>query len=213
MLFKNLVLAAQQYFPSLKIKYKDNSILMKILAKLFFFDKTFKDNSTTRGFTIYLPSPTFIKMHPVSGAVIFLHELAHLYYRQKMGIFFNLLYLMPQLLILPSLLLFLISWKVALPVILLVSMLPAYFRMHFEKQAYLSSIYVIEKLSVKLNFNPHLVEQSEFLYDQFNGCIYSWKYGFDARSQFNQAVLDIQGGARPYQSEIFDILDDLISKI
>jgi hypothetical protein len=216
MLFNNLVTASKQHFPYLKIKYKNKSILMKLLSFLFFFNKKFMTEClTTIGYTIYLPSEHYMKIKPVSGSVIFMHELVHLYDKRKLGILFTLGYMLPQILIIPSLLLFLISWKIAIPVIiiLLTPLVPAYFRMIFEKRAYLSSIYVIQKLSIKLNFNPHLPSQIEHFLSQFNNSYYYWMWHFNLEDEFEKAMREVENNKKPYNDEIFVLLDDLMAKM
>jgi len=142
--FQELLTAAQKYFPSLQIKYKNQSAFMKFLGFLLFFNKSFMtDYTTTIGDTVYIPTENYIKLRPISGAVVFLHELVHLYDHKRIGSFwFQLSYMMPQIFALPALLLFLISWKLALPVIILFLLpIPSYFRMKYERRAYYSSIH------------------------------------------------------------------------
>lgn len=218
MAFQDLLATAQQYFPSLQIKYKNKSLLMKFLGILLFFNKGFMTNyTTTIGSTIYLPNSNFVKLRPVSGAVVFMHELTHLYDQKRIGYFFFMFsYLWPQILVLPAFFLFLISWKIALPVILLLcAPLPAYFRMKYEKRAYLSSLYAIQKLGVKLDFKPHLETQSKYFIQYFsdNNYYYMWPFGNSVSKHFVQAIKQIQRGERPFQDPVFDMLDDLITKV
>lgn len=218
MAFQDLITAAQKYFPSLRIQYKDRSVLMKILNFLLFFNKGFMtDYTTTLGSTVYIPNDHYVKFRPVSGAVVLLHELVHMYDQKKIGSpWFELACLMPQVLIIPALLLFLLTWKIALPVILLLALpIPAYFRMHFEKRAYLSSLYVIQKLSEKLNFNPRLESQSVHFIECFidSSYYFMWPFGNKVAKDFDAAIKLIQNGQRPYQDPVFDMLDDLINKV
>lgn len=162
MIFQYLVTAAQKYFPSLQIKYKDQSVLMKFLSVILFFDKDFMARyATTFGYTIYFPSQHFTKLHPISSAVILFHELARLYGLNK-------------------------------------------------KEAYLSSLYVIWGLSRKMHFNPHLeIEAAKFV-DQLKK---PWLSSAILEKQFQEAILEIKAGGKPYNSPIFDMLDDLICKV
>src|SRR4030043_385107 len=102
MSFQTLVQSAQTHFPNLKIKYKDESLLMKILGKLMFFNKGFMTSyTTTIGSTIYFPNSNFVKARPISSSVILLHELVHLYDNSKFTApLFSFLYLFPQILVL-----------------------------------------------------------------------------------------------------------------
>src|SRR5271167_3756358 len=108
MAFTDLVTAATTYFPKLQIKYKNQSSVMRFLGKLLFFTPGFMtDYTTTIGSTIYAPSTQFFTLHPVSSSVVLLHEFVHMYDQKIVSpLLFQLTYLLPQLLILPALLLF-----------------------------------------------------------------------------------------------------------
>lgn len=161
MSFSDLTQAAQQHFPKLQIKYKDQSLLMKLLSLLLFFDKGFLTEYTTVvGNTIYLPSCHFVRVRPISAAVLFLHELTHLY--------------------------------------------------NGKKKAYLSSLYVIWKLSQRLNFNPHLETEIEEFTKQLNR---PWMSRTALNERFQSVATKIKRGERPYQDPIFNIIDNLITKM
>jgi hypothetical protein len=218
MAFQDLVIATRKYFPNLQVKYKDQSTFMKILALLFFFNRSFMtDYITTIGNTIYIPTQDYIKLRPISGAVIFMHELVHMYDQKRIGnIWFQLAYMLPQILILPALLLFLLSWKIAIPVIILLALpIPAYFRMYFERRAYVSSVYVIQKLSERLKFNPRLDGQNTYFIEYFidSSYYFMWPFTGSVTDKFNAAAQLVQDGRRPYQDPVFDILDDLVTKV
>jgi hypothetical protein len=217
--FQELVTASQKYFPSLQVRYKDRSNFMKFLGTVMFFNKKFMSSYTINiGNIIYLPNCHFTKSHPVSGSVSFLHELIHLYDQKRLGnIGFRLSYLFPQILSLLSLLLFLVSWKIALPIFLLFLLpIPAYFRMKYEKRAYLSSLYVIQKLSKsKVHFTAHLDIHSRYFIKSFIDSTYyfMWPFKKYLRQEFKRAIELIEAGQRPYQDPVFDMIDDLIGKV
>lgn len=218
MAFNNLLLAAEKYFPSLQIKYKNHSPFMKLIGILLFFNRRFMtDYTTTVGSTIYIPTDHYIRLRPVSGVVVLLHELTHMHDERKYGhLWFQLSYIFPQILVLPALLLFLIGWKIALPVVLLsLTPIPAYFRMVYEKRAYLSSLYVIQKLSEKLLFVPHFESQkADFIKCFMDSSYYfMWPFKSHLNREFDAALEKIQAGQRPYQDGLFDMLDDLISRM
>lgn len=81
---------------------------------------------------------------------------------------------------------------------------------HSTKKAYLSSLYVIWRLSQRLNFNPHLQLQSDIFIKELTK---PWTKKSSLQRDFQQAIHQIQSGQRPYQDPIFDILDDLITKV
>lgn len=218
MSFPDLLAEAQKYFPQLQIKYKNTSWFMNILGKMVFFNKYFMTTYiTTIGSNIYVPNANYFKLHPVSGPIVFMHELVHLYDQKRMGkLWFYLSYFIPQLLIIPSLLLFLISWKIALILtILFLLPTPSYFRMNLEKRAYLSSIYTLYKLSQTLNFDPHLDTQNADFVQHFTNGTYYWMWPFKKSiiNDFSVATQLVQNGNRPYQDPVFDMLDDLITKM
>lgn len=219
MAFQDLLIAAQKYFPSLQVKYKNQSTFMKVLGTILFFNKSFMtDYVTTIGSIIYIPDQNYMKLHPVSGSVTFLHELVHIYDSGKISRpLFTFLYLLPQimaLLLLP--LFFFLKWWIVLPLVLLcLAPIPAYFRMVFEKRAYISSIYTLNALGKRLNFNPHLANQVSFFVEQFCNSYYYFMYPFkkELNKQFNEAMQKVLSGQRPYQDPVFDILDDLVTKV
>lgn len=218
MSFQELIIAAKKYFPDLRIKYKDQSPLMWLMSKLLVFNRGFMTrHTTTINNFIYFPSEKFVKCHPISASVVLLHELVHLYDRRRVGkLFFSISYLFPQVLLpICSILFIFISWKIILPITLLCMLpIPAIFRMHWEKRAYLSSFYVLHKLGIKMGFDPHLKNQENIFLNCFHGL---WYYGMwpfhDIDKLFDDARRAADADQRPFQDPIFDILDDLVSKI
>ena len=79
-----------------------------------------------------------------------------------------------------------------------------------KKKAYLSSLYVIYKLSKQMNFNPHLDIQSKNFMDEMRK---PWTNYLSLQQEFQVAIDKIQSGERPYQDPIFDTLDDLMTKL
>ena len=158
MSFSDLTLAAQQYFPHLQIKYKNQSTLMKFLSN--FFDKSFMtEHATVFCNTIYIPNQNFVKVHPVLAAVAFMHELARL--------------------------------------------------RNPRVKAYVSSLYVIWKLSQRMHFVPHLETEARNFTQQLESF---WLPAPVLKEQFEVAIQKIILGQRPYEDPIFDILDDLVTK-
>ena len=216
MSFQNLVTCAQKYFPDLQIKYKNESLFMKLLSKLLFFNKGFATSyTTTIGSTIYFPTEAFVKSRPISSIVVLLHELVHIKdsYKYTKPLF-SFLYLTPQILFLVCLPLLLISWKIAIPLMLFFALpIPSFFRMHFEKRAYIASLYVLQKLSIRMNFNAELDKQKDYFLQQFKNSYYYYMWVFkNINKDFDYALIKIKSGERPYNDSVFDILDDLIIK-
>jgi hypothetical protein len=214
---QSLISAANVYFPDLKVKYKDSSNFMKLLSYILFFNKRFMTSyTTTIGSTVYFPNEKFIKSRPTSSATIFLHELVHIYDAKRFNVLlYSFLYLFPISLLLVALPLFIVSWKIAL-VLTIISLtpLPSYFRMYFERRAYMVSLYAIQKLSEKMNFKPYLDKSKDSFISEFKSSSYYFMWVFPSiNTRFNEAVIKIQSGKRPYEDPIFDIIDNLLDKI
>jgi len=218
MSIQDLITAGQKYFPNLQIKYKDQSWFMQALGKILFFNPGFmKSFTTTIGETVYFPSQPFVKIRPISSSVVLLHELVHMFDEKRLSKpAFSLSYLFPQILAPIFLaLLFFVSWKIVLPLAFLsMAPIPAYFRMYYEKRAYISSIYVLYKLGQLKNFDPKLDTQAAAFVQYFKDSSYyfMWPFG-NLDAEFAQAVTDVKAGKRPYDSPVFDMLDDLVTKV
>lgn len=217
MSFQDLVSESKNQFPDLQIKYKESSLFMKILGKILFFNPSFMtDYITTIGSTVYFPSESYVKVTPVSASIALLHELVHVYDAKKINKYlFYLLYLFPQTLILLVPILFFFSWKIGLILSLIfVLPIPAYFRMHFEKRAYITSLYALNKLSKKLNFDPDLNNQKNVFITQFKNSAYYYMWIFsNIEKDFDNSVKNITDNKHPFEDSVFDIIDKLIIKI
>lgn len=213
MSFESVVNEAKINFPNLQIKYKDESLFMKILGKIMFFNKSFMtDYVTTVGNTVYFPSKSFLAIRPVSSLMILMHELVHVYDSKKFtSPLFSFLYLFPQILALLALPLFFINWQIALLFLLFLLPIPAYFRTYFEKRGYLISLYVENKLSKKLKFSINLDNAKNDSIKHFKNSDYYFMWPFKSvDTQFNEAAIKINNDQRPFEDPIFDILDKLI---
>lgn len=204
---------AKEFFPNLEIKYKDESLFMKILSKLMFYNNKFMtDYTTTIGSTVYYPSKEYLKISPISSAVVLLHELVHMYDSNKSNKFiFGFLYLFPQILALLFFPMLFISWKIAIFFLLFLLPIPAYFRMKYEKRAYLTSLYVIHVLSIKKNFAVMLEKQKDNYLQYFKNSDYYFMWIFGLKNEFEDSLNKINNGEKPFEDpEIFNILDKII---
>lgn len=217
MSFQDLVQASQKYFPDLQIKYKTESTLMKFIGRLLFFNKSFMTSyTTTVGSTVYFPSAPFVKVRPISAAIILLHELVHVKDSKKVSKpVFSFLYLSPQILVFLLIPFLFLSWKIALPFLLLAAPIPSFFRMYYEKRAYMASLYVMNALGKRLAFDPMLDKQKAYFIDQFKGSYYyfMWPFGKGLTKDFDEAVTKIKAGQRPFEDPVFDMLDDLVTTV
>lgn len=215
-----LIENAKKYFPDLQIKYKNQSFIMKILATLMFFNKGFMTHFTnTFGSTIYFPNESFTK-DPINFTSVFLHELVHVHDFKKHGsLLYSFLYGFPQILFLLCIPLFFFYWKIALILsIICLLPIPAYFRMVFEKRAYLCSLYVLNYLYKKYHLisdtQQMLNDDKEFYCQEFFGSSYYFMWPFKLlKYDFDKGLNRIKAGLRPYDDEVFDMIDDLLSKV
>lgn len=149
MTFESVVTEAQKLFP-VQIKYKNEDTGMNILGKLMVFNPSFMTKYiTTIGYNVYYPSQEWIQKNPQDAIVTFIHECTHMYDEKTNNSFlWKLGYLFPQWLSLfVPFLLFFLSWKVVLPLVLFFLLpLPAPFRMMFERKAYCVGTYAAYKL-------------------------------------------------------------------
>ena len=196
----------------LDVKYKDTSFLMKLLSLILFFNKDFmKSFTTTIGTTIYYPSEEFVKNSPITSLITLLHELVHIIDYNKNKLLFTLLYLFPQILAIFALPLFFISWKFSAFFLLFLLPLPAYFRMKYERKAYAVSLYVIKQLSLKKNFKVELEKQKDNYISYFKKSDYYYMWIFKTiDSDFNEYLLKIENNERPFDDEIFNLIDKYI---
>jgi hypothetical protein len=77
---------------------KKDSMLMKLLSFLLFFNKSFMTNYVTTMYPkIYVPSLPWHPNSPIRRISTLAHEYVHLRDRKRMGLLFNFLYLSPQI--------------------------------------------------------------------------------------------------------------------
>jgi hypothetical protein len=210
MAFNELVTKAQTYFPDLKIKYKDQDTLMKILGTLLFFNPKFKTSfTTTIGDTIYWPSEKFVQDNPLSAANIFIHECVHIYDEKKNGsVSFKLGYLFPQILALPMLLLlFVLTWKIVLPLALLcLAPWPAPFRANAERRAYFVSMRAAYQL-----YGMDPTTQGTHYAENFKNASYYFMMPFGEDKRFADEAANLTAGKPESASE--PTLDKLITDL
>lgn len=219
MSFQDIVnTATANYFPDLQIKYKDQSTFMKILGKILFFNPDFMTQYiTTIGSTVYFPSASFITLHPVTSEMLLMHELVHIYDQKRVSKpIFEISYMLPQALFpICLLLMFLVSWKIMLPIaFLMLAPIPAYFRMYWERRAYFASLYVLQLLSNKLLFVYNAQTQANFFIEDFKDGDYYWMWPFKSiDSQFATAATQIASGKTPFvDTALFTMLQALVAK-
>lgn len=199
--------------PEFNIKYKDKSLLMKILSKILFFNN-FNEFITTIKYDVYFPSEQFVEKDPKNSIIILSHEFVHAKDAQKYNpIIFSFLYLFPQILFIPSLLLLFIHPLFILLSLIFLLPLPAFFRMNFETRGYIMSLYMTNEILKELSFSSE--KRKEILYRQaksidekyFKGWAYykMWPFGVlkYLNTKIDEMIVDDSSNEKfPYSEEI-----------
>ncbi len=210
MAYADLVTKAKTYFPTFQVKYKDQSAFMQIIGKILFFNKDFMTNFiTTIGNTVYVPSEKFVEDNQQNLSGVLIHECTHMYDSKRLGPLFTLGYLFPQILALPALLLFLVSWKIALPLFLLALLpWPAYWRTHLEQRAYYVGMYARYKI---FGYDP--IGEGNYYAHFFKDGSYYWMWPFGVDAEFNQEGSNIEDDKPACASEpaLYQMVNDLIA--
>lgn len=194
-------LLAQQ-LPGFTVKFKNESLLMKIIGKLMFFNPKFMTSFiTTIGKTVYFPNQEVLDHGGNNSLMVLAHEFRHSTDADKMGrIVFSLLYLLPQLLAPFMLLLLPFCWPLALALfVLFLCPLPAPWRKSFELRGYLMSLFMANELLKEANLNQdirtkalfNLVELTNTYFTSFD---YYKMWPFGVVEQLNLAVPRIASG-------------------
>jgi hypothetical protein len=208
MAFNDLVIKAQTYFPNLQVKFKDQSTLMKVIGKICFFNPAFMTSFvTTIGNTIYMPNYAYTQTQ--AGTDVFIHEVVHLYDQKRFSFLYTLAYALPQLLFLPSLLLFLISYKLAIPVSLFFLLpIPAPWRTYFEKRAYSVQLYVYKQMWG--NSLDELYTAADDLNKFFTGSTYYFMWPFSEDSSLRSVAANVSVGNDPMNDPALMIIVDAL---
>lgn len=175
--------------PQFEIAYKDSSSLMKIIATILFFNKTFMtDFITTIGYTVYFPSKEQIEKNEFSSIATLAHEYVHAIDAKRINpIIFSILYLIPIPLFLITLACGLLWWPLYLISLIFLLPLPAPFRMWAEVRGYTMTLFIINeiykerRISLK-NRKEHLYEMCKNIDKNFTGPAYyfMWPFGREA---------------------------------
>tara|TARA_Y100000034_G_scaffold2384_1_gene2935 strand:- start:145 stop:783 length:639 start_codon:yes stop_codon:yes gene_type:complete len=87
----------QEQIPGFEILSKKESLLIKIVSKLLFFNKKFLTSYVTTLYPkVYVPELPWREKDHVAAMATLAHEYVHLKDRKRMWLFFNFLYLFPQ---------------------------------------------------------------------------------------------------------------------
>lgn len=188
----------------MKIKFKNESLLMKIISTLLFFNKDFMSSYvTTIGKTVYFPSKEHFYKNEESSFIVLCHEAMHVNDSNKYtGLLFSFLYLFPQALFLFGFFGFLNPWMFLCFFFLLP--LPS-IRAYFEYRAYLVTLYVKNKMNYRI-----------YIYDiikQFTTSRYYWMFPFESllEKKFAEKLLTVSYNKHPINDLFFIKIDKILS--
>lgn len=214
MTFDDSVIRAQKYFPSLQIKYKDESPIMKLISKLVFFNDKFSNYATTLGQTIYISSKHRAQTQPEVSIATLCHELSHMYSsKKKTAIIYSLSYLFPQVLVFAAIpVFFFFSLFKSLLCLLFLLPLPSPTRTTEEKQAYTISLYAEHKMNIIRNTQFDLDEKRDEIIAEFKGPSYYFMWWLPGVDNFFVGITSkIKAGDKPeYDQELYAMVDDVI---
>lgn len=172
----------------IKIAFKDESLLMKIVGFLLFFTKGFMTRfTTTLGNTVYFPSREWLEKNERSATRVLAHELVHMHDRKKMNkrytvIGYPSLYLFPQILAVFSLLAFLafinLSWLFCLFFLLFLAPIPAPGRFYIESRGYAMNLFLSSLSASYENYTYKAEDHAEKLAKYFTGPLYFYMWPF-----------------------------------
>jgi len=198
------------------IKYKDESKFMKLLGMILFFNKNFsKSYLTTINNTIYLPNKQWLESKPISSISTILHELVHVSDKNKYGfLLFTFAYLFPQILLILSIPLIIISWKFIIISLFLISPIPALGRAYLEYRAYCMTIYVLYVLTKQYGLNVDFSTLKSNIVNQFTSSSYYFMFPFKniINSKLNNVIENCLKNKHPFEDKIFIMADKILEK-
>ena len=169
---ENLEYHIRKEFPDFELIDKRDSLLMKVLSKVLFFNKTFMTSYiTVIGNKVYVPRLPWKRTNPYGATVVLAHEWVHMKDNKRLGFWFKFLYLSPQIFSILALLGF---WKpIFFAALVFLLPYPALWRAKFELRGYTISMAVRWWLLQK---EPDY----DFFAKQFTGPSYYFMYPFES---------------------------------
>lgn len=185
--FDSFLLHMRNEGHKIKIAFKDESFLMKILGFLLFFTKDFMTRFTTvlRN-TVYFPSREWLKKHDKKAVRVLAHEIVHIHDRKRLNkkytiIAYPFLYLFPQILAVFSLLTFLafvnLNWLFCLLFLLFLAPIPAPGRFYLEARGYAMTMFV-RTLMRKVPDQQKVEDHAKKVVKHFIGPLYYFMWPF-----------------------------------
>tara|TARA_A100001515_G_scaffold8967_1_gene7499 strand:- start:598 stop:1245 length:648 start_codon:yes stop_codon:yes gene_type:complete len=169
-----------------EIKSKQDSLLMKILSYLVFFNKKFMTSFVTTAYPkVYVPQLPWKEGEHIGAIATLAHEYVHLSDRKRMGWLFNLLYISPQVLFVFGLLSFYSLWFMLF--FLFILPIPSIGRAWLEFRAYRMTMACYYWLS-------DYELPTDWLARYFTNSSYYWMFPFKKyiSNKFKEALVDIK---------------------
>lgn len=186
--------------PKFEIRFKDESLFMKILGKILFFNKSFMTRYiTTIGDKVYWPSRKKFEDDPTASFIILAHEYVHIMDYINHPMYFTSGYAFPQILAifaLLSVLAFISPWFLFfLFFLLFLAPIPAPIRKWAEMRGY--------GMTVKLRawfWGPLSEEDIDHYSKQFTTSAYYFMWPFE-----KNVKKELRNWANPDDLECFNI--------
>jgi hypothetical protein len=179
---------------NLNIKFKNESLAMKILGNVLFFNKNFMTSFiTTLGNNVYFPSSDFLNTNTYETLPVIFHEKCHDLDSRKNKLF-SFLYLFPQILSPFALLLCLVSFWLSIAIsVLFLLPLPAYWRHKYELRGYKMSLFVGSELCKENNLSTadtliYLNNMRNSIDRMFRGSSYYFMWPFGVKKELDETV-------------------------
>jgi len=214
----NLENKIKEQVPSFEVRFKDESMFMKILSKILFFNKNFMTSvTTTIGTKVYWASRERYEAKPGASFRTLAHEFVHIVDFIKRPVRFVLGYLFPQifaLLALFAVLAFISPWFLLfLLALLFLAPLPAPFRKTAEMRGYGMSVKTLNWLYGYLVSTEEAARYVKY----FTGPSYyfMWPFKESATKEFSQWVdpLNNECLREPVYKDVYDIITKQTKKI
>lgn len=221
---KLLAILSSRTKGGINISYKTESLLMKIIGVILFFNKNFMENyTTTIGNTIYFPSRDRVeKASDDENLVILSHEFVHIKDSERIGpLLFKIIYLSPQIFapIFGLLFFILFNWYIGLIVFLvLLSPLPAYGRMRLEKRAYKTNLYSMTRILKQSSQSEGFIMGRQarsyvWISKQFISSAYYFCWPISLDSEFSDTMMNINSGEFTKTDDIYMELADAYDEL
>ena len=190
------------------IKYKDESVLMKIISFILFMNPGFMTQYiTTIGNKIYFPSRGYIERNDSSAIKVLAHEVVHISQGKKYtNLLFGIMYLFPQCLCVLSVLAFFNLWFLLFLVFLLP--FPAPWRKAFEFEGYSMSLFMSYLWLKSVGHREDYIDSrlrflANYYNEQFIKSYYWFMWPFGVKEKFYNKIDEIKKGDISDTDEVY----------